>query len=82
MEILRCHENGCAEGTLECGSASYRLVLSEWKAASPLRFAAALQGASRILMQGGEPKDHGISAQNDGSLHACSSELARLWLGK
>ena len=23
----RCHENGCAEGTLECGSVSYRLAV-------------------------------------------------------
>jgi len=26
-EILRCFENGSAEGTLECGSASYRLLV-------------------------------------------------------
>jgi hypothetical protein len=41
--ILRCHKD--ARSALECGSASYRLVFAEWKAAAPLRFAAALQGA-------------------------------------
>jgi hypothetical protein len=32
------------------------------------RQAAALQGASRISMHGGEPKDHGIYAQDHGEL--------------
>jgi hypothetical protein len=42
-EIPGCHENACAEGTLECGSASYRL--SAWdsrrqlRCRSPRRFA-------------------------------------------
>ena len=62
-EILRCHENDCAEGTLECGSSSYRLFDPlESKAAAE---AAALQGASRIFMHRGEPKDHEVCAQND-----------------
>jgi len=30
-------------------------------------FAAALQGASRIFVQGGEPKHHGICAHDDSS---------------
>jgi hypothetical protein len=53
-----CHENACAEGTLEYGSSSYRLayVPHEPKAVAA---ATALQGASRIFMQRGEPKDHG-----------------------
>jgi hypothetical protein len=62
-QILRCHES--ARSALECGSASYRLVFVECKAAVPLRFAAALQGASRIFMDGGEPKDHEVCAQDD-----------------
>ena len=60
-ETLRCHENACAEGTLECGSASYRLRLGIQGGS----FAAALQGASRIFMRNGEPKDHGVCAQGD-----------------
>jgi hypothetical protein len=62
MQTLR-HES--ARSALECGSASYRLPFVQCKAAAPLRFAAALQGASRIFMQGGERKDHGICAQDD-----------------
>jgi hypothetical protein len=56
-----CHENACAEGTVECGSASYRL----WLRIQGGSFAAALQGASRIFMRSGEPKDHEIFAQDD-----------------
>jgi hypothetical protein len=49
-----CQED--ARSALECGSGSYRLVFVECKAAAPLRFAAALQGASRIMMS--TPVDH------------------------
>ena len=47
-EIPRCHENGCAEGTLECGirqpTDSYRLSLGTqggpaWRDRTPRRFA-------------------------------------------
>jgi hypothetical protein len=41
-----CLENGRAEGTLECGSSSYRLVVSESKAAAA---AAALQGEAKTV---------------------------------
>jgi hypothetical protein len=65
-QILR-HEN--ARSALECGirqlTDSYRLLIVQCKAAAPLRFAAALQGASRIFMHGGEPKDHEVCAQDD-----------------
>ena len=60
-EVLRCHENDCAEGTLDCGSARYRL--SDWFQGG--RFPAAVQGASRIFRHRGEPKAHGICAQDD-----------------
>ena len=49
-EVLRCPENDCAEGTLDCGSARYRLS-DRLQGGS---FAAAVQGASRIFIQGGE----------------------------
>ena len=52
---------GCAEGALECGSVSYRLWLGFQAGSS----AAAVQGASRIFMRGGEPKDHEVFARND-----------------
>ena len=45
----------CAEGILECGSASYRLQLG-MKGGS---FAAALQGAARIFMLPGYPSAAG-----------------------
>ena len=61
MQMLRCHENGCAEGTLECGSVSYGLLLGLHGGS----FAAALQGASRIFMQSGAPQAHEICAQHD-----------------
>jgi len=44
-----CFENDCAEGTLECGSASCRLSFGFEGRNS----AAALQGASRIFMVSG-----------------------------
>jgi len=47
-----CFENRCAEGTLECGSVSYRL----WSGS---------QGAARIFMKSGEPKDHEVDARNE-----------------
>jgi hypothetical protein len=61
MQILRCHENGCAEGTLECGTVSYRLLLGLQGGS----FAASLQGASRIFMRCGAPQAHKICAQDD-----------------
>jgi hypothetical protein len=57
-EIARSHEGGSAEGTLECGSAATALSLGIEGGSS----AAALQGASRILIHTGERKDHGICA--------------------
>ena len=64
--ILRCHENGCAEGTLECGGLTPPSPLG-LHAGGTLRRrqAVALQGASRIFMDSGEPKDHEIFAQNE-----------------
>src|SRR5208337_843642 len=61
--LLPCSESACAAGALECGSSSYRLadVPHEPKAVAA---ATALQGASRIFMQRGEPKDHEICARN------------------
>ena len=56
-----CHENASAEGTLACGSVSYRL----WLSVQGGSLAAALQGASRIFMPSSEPKDHGLRAQDD-----------------
>ena len=44
--MSECFENACAEGALECGSASYRRSL-EFQGGS---FAAALHDSSRILM--------------------------------
>ena len=42
-KIPRCRENACAEGTLECGSAGYRLVARDsrrqLRCRSPRRFA-------------------------------------------
>jgi hypothetical protein len=72
-ESLRCHENACAEGTLECGSASYRL----WFGIQGGSFAAALQGASRIFMRSGEPKDHEVCAQDDSASNF--SQLLTPW---
>jgi len=46
-----CFENACAEGTLECGSVSYRRSL-EFHGGS---FAAALHDGLRILMVSGCP---------------------------
>jgi hypothetical protein len=64
-KIPRRHENGCAEGTLKCGSLTPPSLLG-LHAEDTLRRrqAAALQGASRIFTHGGEPKDHGILARN------------------
>jgi hypothetical protein len=54
-----------ARSALECGSASYRLVSADGKAAAPLRFAAALQGASRIFTHSRERRPMGTGARND-----------------
>jgi hypothetical protein len=65
-EILRCHENGRAEGTLECGGLTPPSPLGLYALGTlRRRQAAALQGASRILTHGGEPQDHEVFAQND-----------------
>jgi len=48
-ELIRCPENTCAEGALECGSASYRLSFGFQGGSS----AAALQGAARIFVVSG-----------------------------
>ena len=64
-EILR-HENDCAEGTLECGGLTPPSPLGRYALATlRRRRAAALQGASRIFMHGGESKDHDVLAQDD-----------------
>jgi hypothetical protein len=64
--IPRCPENDCAEGALECGGLTPPSPLGR-RAGGTLRRrqAAALQGASRIFMHGGEPKDHGFCAWNN-----------------
>jgi tetratricopeptide (TPR) repeat protein len=65
-EILRCHENGCAEGTLECGGLTPPSPLCVYALGTPRRRqAAALQGASRIFMHGGEPEGHEVYAQDN-----------------
>jgi len=53
--IPRCFENPCAEGTLECGSASYRRLLA-FNGGSP---AAALHDELRIFMVSGCPSADG-----------------------
>ena len=46
---------------------SSRLIFAERKAVAPLRFAAALQGASRSFTHSGIPSLTGTRAQNDSS---------------
>jgi hypothetical protein len=63
MEI--CYENGCAEGTLDCGRSRYRFCLarlggmSAWERTKSGSFAAAVQSASRVFIHRGEPQAHG-----------------------
>jgi len=52
-----CFENASAEGTLECGSVSYRRSL-EFQGGS---FAAALHDGLRIFMLSGRPQPAGMS---------------------
>jgi hypothetical protein len=46
LRALRCSENACAEGTLECGSGSYRLCARDCKAAASLPHSTALRAFS------------------------------------
>ena len=45
IKVMVRAAQGCAEGTLECGSASYRLVLTEAKAAARLPQSKAVPAA-------------------------------------
>ena len=51
-KILRCDENGCAEGTLEYDGVGYRLFAGIQGGS----FASGVQGASHTFMQRGEPQ--------------------------
>ncbi len=59
---IECHEKGCAEGTLECGSSSYRLSLPPQhicrmsRRRKAVAAATALQGASRIFIASRMPQ--------------------------
>jgi len=55
MQILRRFENACAEGTLECGSGSYRRSFVFHGGS----FAAALHDPLGILMVSGCPSADG-----------------------
>jgi hypothetical protein len=59
---LLCNENDCAEGTLDCGSSSYRSPLHIGRmnrGRKAVAAATAVQSASRIFMRSGEPQAHG-----------------------
>ena len=47
--ISHCSNNACAEGTLECGSVSYRLCARGWTAAASLPHSTALRAFSPFL---------------------------------
>jgi hypothetical protein len=79
-----CFENGCAEGTLDCGRSSYRFCLarlggmSAWERTKSGSFAAAVQSASRIFMHSGEPQAHGNLGTESGDESPHSETLVHM----